>query len=105
LILKPRTRPNAIRSLSQAIDFAEIERAYIPARKWANEIERSGHELEEMDNRLNLPVGQDVLLATLQSVAAGALSPDKALLNIRRWLNSGETTAVKIKIAQHCQFV
>jgi hypothetical protein len=35
---------SAIRSLLQAIDFAEIEHDFIPQRKWANEVEHSGNE-------------------------------------------------------------
>ena len=34
----------AIRSLRQAIDFAEIEHDFIPLRKWANQVEHSGNE-------------------------------------------------------------
>ena len=85
----------AIRSLRQAIDFAEIELDFIPLRKWVNEVERSGHELEEMDNRLNHSVGLDVLLATLQTVAAGSVSPEEALLLIRRRINNGQVQTVE----------
>ena len=94
----------AIRSLRQAVDFAEIEHDFIPLRKWVNEVERSGHELEEMDNRLNHSVGQDVLLATLQTVASGALSPSDALLLISRWLNSGQVQAVETELTKQVQF-
>ena len=59
----------AIESLRQAVDFAEIERDFVPLRKLVNEIEQSGHDLGAMDGRLNLPAGRDVLMATLQSVA------------------------------------
>jgi len=31
--------------IRQAIDFAEIEGDLVDMRKWANEVERSGHEL------------------------------------------------------------
>lgn len=94
----------AIHLLRQAIDFAEIEHDFIPLRKWVNEVERSGHELEEMDNQLNLPVGQDVLLATLQTVASGALSPSEALLLISRWLNNGQVQAVETEFTKQVQF-
>jgi hypothetical protein len=33
----------AIRSLRQAIVFAEIEHDFIPLRKWANEVEHPGN--------------------------------------------------------------
>jgi hypothetical protein len=36
-----------IRSLSQAIDFAEIEHDFIPHRKWANEVEHFDNENRE----------------------------------------------------------
>jgi hypothetical protein len=81
----------AVRCLHQSIDFAEIEHDFVPLRKWVNEVERSGHELEEMDNRLNHSVGQDLLQATSQTVVNGAISPSEALLGIRRWLNSGQS--------------
>jgi hypothetical protein len=69
----------AIQRLRQAIDFAEIEHDFVPLRKWVNEVEQSGHGLEAIETRLNLPTGQDVLLANLQSVAAGAVTPEEAL--------------------------
>jgi hypothetical protein len=81
--------------LRQAIDFAEIERDFVPLRKWVNEIEQSGHDLGAMEGRLNFPIGQDVLMATLLSVSAGSVSPDEALLRIRRWLNSGQMLALE----------
>ena len=62
--------------LRQAVDFAEVERDFVPLRKWVNEEEQSGHELEAMDGRLNLPAGQDVILATMRSVASGTVSPE-----------------------------
>jgi hypothetical protein len=68
----------AIHALRQAIDFAEIERDFVPLRKWANEIEQSGHEMEAVDFGLNSPAGQDFLMATLQPIAAGSLSPEEA---------------------------
>jgi hypothetical protein len=45
----------AIRSLRQKIDFVEIEHDFIPLRIRVNEVNQSGHELEEMDNRLKRP--------------------------------------------------
>jgi hypothetical protein len=73
----------AIQSLRQAIDFAEIEHDFIPLRKWVNEVEQSSHNMGAMDERLNLTAGQDVLMATLQSVAAETISPEGDLLRIR----------------------
>jgi hypothetical protein len=46
---------HAILLLRQAVDFAEVERDFVPLRKWVNEVEQSGHELLAMDGRLNLP--------------------------------------------------
>jgi hypothetical protein len=88
-----------IQILRQAIDFAEIERDFVPLRKWVNEVEQSGHDLEVMDGRLNLPASRDVLIATLQSVATGSVSPEEALLRIRRWLNSSQVQAVETELA------
>ena len=90
--------------LHQAIDFAEVERDFVPLRKWVNEVEQSGRELEAMDGRLNLPAGQDVILATIRSVASGTVSPEDALLSVRRWLNCGELQVVAIEITQQEQF-
>jgi hypothetical protein len=53
---------------------------------------------------LNLPAGQDVLMATISSVAAGSVSPDEALLRIRRWLNSSEVQAVETELTHQYQF-
>jgi hypothetical protein len=36
------------------------------------------------DGMPNLPVGQDVILATMRSVASGTVSPEDALLSVRR---------------------
>ena len=94
----------AIQILRQAIDFAEIERDFNPLRKWVNEVEQSGHEMESVDGRLNLPADQDVLLATIISVAVGAVSPDEALLRIRRWLNCGEVQVVETELTHQYQF-
>jgi hypothetical protein len=51
--------------------------------------------LEEMDNRLDHSAGQNVLQATLQAVASGALSPSDALLFISHWLSSSQVQAVE----------
>lgn len=77
----------AITLLRHAIDFAEIEDEFIPLLKWANEVEQSGHELEEMDNQLTHSVCKVVSRTTLQTVASGALSPEDALIYIRYWFN------------------
>jgi hypothetical protein len=94
----------AIQRLRQAIDFAEIERDFVPLRKMVNEVEASGHELEVMDGRLNLPAGQEVLMTTMQSVAAGSVSPEEAILRIRRWLNSGQVQVVETELTHKYQF-
>jgi hypothetical protein len=57
-----------------------------------------------MDGRLNLPAGQDFMLATLRSVAAGSDTPEEALLRIRRWLNSGQVQAVETELTKQYQF-
>jgi hypothetical protein len=90
--------------LRQAIDIAEIEHDFVPLRKWVNEVEQSGHELGVMDGRLNISTGQDVLLAILQSVAAGSISSEEALLRIRRWLNNGQVQAVETELSKRYQF-
>jgi hypothetical protein len=89
--------------LRQAIDFAEIERDFVTLRKWVNEVEHSGHDLGAMEGRLNFPVGQDVLMATLLSVSAGSVSPDEALLRIRRWLNNGQMQALEKELKPQYQ--
>jgi len=94
----------AIESLRQAVDFAEIERDFVPLRKLVNEIEQSGHDLGAMDGRLNLPAGRDVLMATLQSVADRSVSPEEALLRIRRWLNSGQQQTIETELKPQYKF-
>jgi len=89
--------------LRQAIDFAEIERNFVPLRKWINEVEQSGHEMEAMEGRLNLPAGQDVILATMRLVASGTVSPEEALLSIRRWLTCGELQVVATELTHQEQ--
>jgi hypothetical protein len=90
--------------LHQAIDFAEIEHDFVPLRKWVNEVEQSGHDMGAMDGRLNLPAVQDVLMATLQSVAAGSVSPEEALRQVRHWLNSGQVQAVETELKYKYEF-
>ena len=72
-----------IQMLRQAIDFAEIEHDFILLRKWVNEVEQSGHDLEVMDNRLNFRASQEVLIMKQQSVTVEEVSPEEALLRIR----------------------
>jgi hypothetical protein len=94
----------AIMLLRQAVDFAEIENDFVPLCKWSNEVEQSGHDLEAMDGRLNLPAGRDVLMAIPQSVADRSVSPEEALRRIRRWLNSGQAQEVQAELTQQYQF-
>ena len=95
----------AILILRQAVDFAEIEGDFVPLRKWVNEVEESGHRLEAIETRLNQPAGQDALLANLQSVAAGSVSPEEALRQILFWLNNGKMQAVETELKPQYQFV
>ena len=90
--------------LRQAIDFAEIEHDFVPLRKWVNEVEDSCNRLEAIETRMNQPAGQDVLMATLQSVAAGSVSSEEALLRIRRWSNNGQVQAVETELTHQYQF-
>ena len=94
----------AILILRQAIDFAEIEHDSVPLRKWVNEVEQSGCEIKAIESRLNQSAGQDFLMRTLQSVADGSVSPEEALLRIRRWLNSGQVQAVETELTKQYQF-
>jgi len=94
----------AIESLRQAVDFAEIEHDFVPLRKMVNDVEQSGHDLGAMDGRLNHSSGQEVLMRTLQSVATGSVTPEEALLSIRRWLNSGRAQGAESELAQQYQF-
>lgn len=79
----------AILLLRQAVDFAEVERDFVPLRKWVNEVEAAGYELEAVDDRLNFPAGQEVLAATLQSNASGLHSSEETGQRIRLWLHGG----------------
>jgi hypothetical protein len=79
----------ALQRIRDAIDFAEIEQDFVPLRKWANEVEKPGRELENIETRLNQPAGQSFLLTTLQSVATGLLSSEEANQRIRFWLTGG----------------
>ena len=90
--------------LRQAIDFAMNEHDFIPLRKWVNEVEQSGQEMRAMEARLNCSTGQEVLMATLQSVTAGLISPGAALLRIRCWLNSGQVQTVETELTKQYQF-
>ena len=94
----------AILLLRHAIDFAEIEHDFIPLRKWVNEVEQSGRGLEAIETRLNQPAGQDVLMATLQLIAAGAVSPEEALKQICFWLNNGQMQTVETELTHQYQF-
>jgi hypothetical protein len=78
----------ALKRLRDAIAFVEIEHDFIPLRKWVNEVEQSGHEMEAIETRPNDLAWQDSLLTTLPSVAARELSPEEGLLRIRLWLAS-----------------
>jgi hypothetical protein len=93
-----------IQILRQAIDFAEIEHDFVPLRKWVNKVEQSGHEIGAVENRLNRSTGQEVLIRTLQSVATEGVSPEEALRQMRRWLNSGQLQAVETELTHQYQF-
>jgi hypothetical protein len=67
------------RPLRQAIDFAEIEQDFVPLQKWMREVELSGHELGEIQNRLDWLASQDFLLKVLQAVSTSSLSPRKLI--------------------------
>jgi len=94
----------AIQMLHQAIDFAEIEHDFVPLRKWVNEVERSGKELEAIENRLGLPTGQGVLLAILQSVSEGATLPVDAAEQIGLWMMNGQMPVPKVETVPQLQF-
>jgi hypothetical protein len=94
----------AIEVLRQAVDFAELERNFVPLRKLVNEVEQSGLDMAAMDGRLNHSAGRDVLMATLQSVAAGSVSPEEAILRIGRWLNCGQAQEAEVELTQQYQF-
>jgi hypothetical protein len=94
----------AIESLRQAIDFAEIEHDFVPLRKMVNEVEASGHELVALEDRLNYPAGQDVLIAILQAVAMGSLPPEEALPRIRIWFESGKKPEAEAEFMTQYQF-
>ena len=94
----------AMQMFRQSIDLAEIEHDFVPLRKWANEVERSCHGLEVIEARLNRPTGQDFLLVTLQSVAAGMFSPEEASRHICLWLNNGQKQDQDSGITKQYQF-
>jgi hypothetical protein len=60
--------------------------------------------LEVIEARLNRPTGQDFLLVTLQSLAAGMLSPEEAGRRICLWLNNGQKQDQDAGIAKQYQF-
>jgi hypothetical protein len=91
----------ALLRLRQAIDFAEMEQDYMPARLWAHRLEQSIDELKVVEARLNDTAQQNILLAALRSTAACGLSPDEARQCIRIWLNTGQTQ--EIELAQPSQ--
>jgi len=95
----------AVQLLRQAVDFAEIEHDFAPLRKWVNDVEQSGHETGAIDARLNLPTGQDIIMATLQSVASGSLSPEEASQRIRLWLNQDQEQDQRIELTKQYQFI
>jgi hypothetical protein len=94
----------AVQLLRQAIDFAEIEHDFVPLRKWVNEVEQSGHEAQAIETRLNAPAGQDFLLATLQPIAAGSLSPEEALSHMRLWLKSEKKQETEAELVTQYQY-
>ena len=94
----------AIQLLRQAIDFAEVEDDFVLLRKWANEVERSGQELEAIEGRLNLPAGQQVLLSMLKSVSNGTLSPEEAFQKVRHWLADGQVPNPKTEPVPQYEF-
>ena len=90
--------------LRQSIDFAETEHDFAPLRKWANEVEQSGCEIKTIETRLNHPASQGFLLITLQSVAAGVLSPEEAGLSICLWLNHDQEQDRLVELSKQYQF-
>jgi hypothetical protein len=69
-----------------------------------NEVEEAGHEMGAKEGRLNRSAGQEVLVAILQSVAAGSVSSEEALRQILFWLNNGQVQAVEIELTEQYQF-
>ena len=92
-----------IQVLRQAIDFAEIEHDFVALRKWVNEVEQSGHELEAIEARLNARAGQELLQEILGSVTTGSLSPQEALQQIHNFLASGKRPKVDVEFIQQYQ--
>jgi hypothetical protein len=84
---------HALFRLRDAIDFAEMEQDYIPARLWAYRLEQSIKELKAVQARLNDTDRQDFLLTALQATAACGLSPEEASRCLRLWLNTGQIQA------------
>ena len=94
----------AMQMLRQSIDFAETEHDFVPLRKWADEVEKSCHGMKEIEARLNHPVGQNVLLATMQLVTTRSLSPEEASQRIRLWLNHGQEQDRQVELTKQYQF-
>lgn len=94
-----------VQLLRHAVDFAEIEHDFAPLRKLVNEVEESGHEAKAIETRLNIPAGQDIIMAILQSVASGLLSPEKASQRIRLWLNHDQEQDQRVELTKQYQFV
>jgi hypothetical protein len=80
----------ALQRLCNPIDFTEIEHDFVPLLKMANEVEKPYQELEIIETRLKNAAGQDFIMTTLQSVAAGLLSPEEAGRCIRPRLIRGQ---------------
>ena len=93
----------AIRSLRQAIDFAEIEDDYVPLRKWAREVELSGHELETSETRFFSPSGQAYFADTLASIACGALTPEEGCQLLRNWITANHVLSKPVEASPHYQ--
>jgi pantothenate kinase len=88
----------AIESLRQAVDFAEVERDFVPLRKLVNEVERSGQELEAIENSFTSTSGSEILLSILKEVSTGLMLPDEAVKQIESWLQNGQAPASKTEV-------
>ncbi len=90
--------------LRQAIDFAEMEQDFVPLRKWANKVERTGQEFEALENRLTLPAGENVLMNTLRAVSMGQIKPEEAIQQVQHWLANGEIPIPKTEAVSQYEF-
>ena len=88
-------------SLRQAIDFAEIEGDFVPLRKWAREVELSGHELEASETRIFSPSGQAYFADTLASVACGALTTEEGCQLLRSWVTGVPVLGRPVEASPH----